>query len=110
MAAQEAWAAFFQYLTDKGKREKINEIVESEGGIAMASEVLINITEEDREWARQLSEEKRILDRRMMLADAHSEGKQEMALEAAKNLKEHGVSIEIIAKSTGLSQELIARL
>ena len=45
MAASEAWASFFQYLTDREKRAKINEIAQSEGGIAMASEVLIEITQ-----------------------------------------------------------------
>ena len=101
MAAHESWAAFFQYLTNRSKREKINEIVQREEGIAMASEVLINITREDIEWARQLSEEKYILDRQMMIYDA----KQEKALEVAKNLKANGISIEVITQSTGLSLE-----
>jgi len=101
MASHESWAVFFQYLTNRGKREKINEIVQREEGIAMASEVLINITREDIEWARQLSEEKYILDRQMMIYDAKQEGR----LEIAKNLKANGVSVEIIAQSTGLSFE-----
>ncbi|MCL2130332.1 MAG: hypothetical protein FWH35_08270, partial [Treponema sp.] len=37
--AQESWAVYFRYLTDKGKRYKINEILEHEEGIAMASDV-----------------------------------------------------------------------
>ncbi|MDR1251457.1 MAG: Rpn family recombination-promoting nuclease/putative transposase [Treponema sp.] len=41
MNAREHWAIFFRYLTDKGKRGKINELIASEEGIAMASEVLI---------------------------------------------------------------------
>ena len=109
MTAHELWAAFFRYLTDKDKREKINEIVQSEEGIAMASEVLINITREDIEWARQLSEEKYILDRQMMIYDAKQEGSQEKALEVAKNLKANGVLVEIIAQSTGLSLEEVEK-
>ena len=122
MASQETWAVFFQYLTDKGKRRKINEIVQREGGIAMASEAIINITQEDREWARQLSEEKYVLDMQSMRVTAKREGRKEgreVGLvegraeglkEAAKKLKAHGVSIEIIIQSTGLSNEEIASL
>ena len=72
----------------------------------MASEVLINITKEDIEWARQLSEEKRILDRQSL----DSYARKEMALEIAKNLKANGISIELIAQSTGLSPEAISNL
>jgi len=122
IAAPEAWAAFFQYLTNRKKREKINEILEREAGIAMAGEVLIEITQEDIEWARQLSEEKYILDRQQMIYDAkqearqeglqegRQEGRQEKTLEVAKNLKANGVAIDIIAQSTGLSPEEIANL
>jgi predicted transposase/invertase (TIGR01784 family) len=106
MDASEAWASFFQYLTDSSKREKINEIVQNTGGIAMASEVLIEITQEDREWARQLSEEKYILDKQSMEATVRREERREVA----RNFKANGVSIEIIANSTGLSQEEITGL
>jgi len=122
MATSEAWALFFQYLTNNRKREKINEILSREAGIAMASEVLIEITQEDIEWARQLSEEKYINDYNMMIYDAEQEGMQkgmqkglqkgrlEGRLEVAKNLKARGVAVDIIAGSTGLSLEEIALL
>jgi len=32
MTAQEHWAVYFKYLTDKSKRDKINRIVELESG------------------------------------------------------------------------------
>ena len=117
MEASEAWASFFQYLTDREKREKINMIVQNEGGIAMASEVLIEITQEDREWARQLSEEKFILDKQSRDVTAWreghkeglQEGRRENQLEVARNLKANGASIELITNSTGLTPEEIAR-
>jgi hypothetical protein len=46
MTAPEHWAVYFRYLTDKAKRRKINEILELEEGIAMASEVLMTISKE----------------------------------------------------------------
>ena len=76
----------------------------------MASEELSTITREDREWAKQLSEEKYILDRQLMINEAKREGREERTLEIAKNFKANGVSIEIIAKATGISPEEIGAL
>ena len=100
----------------------------------MASEAIITITQEDREWARQLSEEKYILDmqskevtaerkglakgiekgraegREEGRAEGIVKGRTEGIKETARNFKANGVSIEIIAQSTGLSMEEVARL
>jgi len=62
------WAVYFEYLTDKEKRRKINEIMELEEGIAMASEVLITISKNEIERARLLSEMKYELDMQSKLA------------------------------------------
>jgi predicted transposase/invertase (TIGR01784 family) len=111
IAGNEAWAAFFRYLTDRDKRAKINEILQREEGIAMASEVLIEITRDDIEWARQLSEEKRILDYQSDMASAkrkgRQEGQQQKALEVARNALAAGASMEIVKKITGLDMETI---
>ena len=80
----------------------------------MASEVLINITREDIEWARQLSEEKYILDRQMMIYDAKQEGREqgrkESIAQIAKNALAEGASIEFVQKITGLDLEAIKNL
>jgi len=52
MTNAEAWAVFFQYLTDTKKRDKINRIISQEEGIAMAVETLSNITQDEIEYAR----------------------------------------------------------
>ena len=62
MNEQELWAVFFGYLTDKNKRGKINDILKREEGIAMASEILINISKDEIERARLTSELKYELD------------------------------------------------
>ena len=118
IAAREAWAAFFRYLTDREKREKINEILLREEGIAMAGEVLINISQDEIEWARQLSREKYINDYESDMSIAWDRGMEkglekghkEKALEIAKNLKACGVPIKTISQSTGLSPEEISSL
>ncbi|MDR0474334.1 MAG: Rpn family recombination-promoting nuclease/putative transposase [Treponema sp.] len=77
MAAHEAWAAFFHYLTDRGKRGKINEILKNEGGIAMAGEALIHISRDEIERARRTSEKKYILDTQSMRTKAWRKGLEE---------------------------------
>ena len=77
MSAQEHWAVYFQYLTDKGKRRKINEIMEREEGIAMASKVLLSISRDEVERARLMSEYKYELDTQSKLVNAKRAGIKE---------------------------------
>jgi predicted transposase/invertase (TIGR01784 family) len=106
MNVQELWAVFFKYLTDKEKRSMINEIIEHEEGIAMASEVLLTISKDEDERARLMSEEKFQLDMQSKLVTA----KREAQLEIAKKMKELGDSDERIQKITGLSLAKIKAL
>jgi predicted transposase/invertase (TIGR01784 family) len=114
MTSPELWGVFFQYLQDKSKRDIINEILELEEGIAMASEVLMTISRDDVERARLMSELKYELDtqsrlvnaERKGLAKGHAEGK----LEIARNLKKMGLSVSQIAEGTGLATETIEQL
>jgi hypothetical protein len=62
MNVWEYWAYFFKYLTDPCKRDRINEIIELEEGIAMASQMLYTISQDDEERARILAREKAELD------------------------------------------------
>jgi predicted transposase/invertase (TIGR01784 family) len=77
MNAQELWAVYFRYLTDISKRQKINKIIELEEGIAMASELLKNISKDEIERARLLSEYKYQLDLQSKLVHAKREGVKE---------------------------------
>jgi hypothetical protein len=43
---------YFRYVTEKSKRKKINEVIVTEKGIAMTSEVLIKISRDEVERAR----------------------------------------------------------
>jgi predicted transposase YdaD len=76
MSAAERWAFYFRYLTDRGKRQKINEIIEYEEGIAMASEVLITISRDEVERARLLSEYKYEVDMQSHIVNAKREGER----------------------------------
>jgi predicted transposase/invertase (TIGR01784 family) len=107
MAAHEAWAAFFHYLTNRGKRSKINEILKTEGGIAMAGEALIHITQDERERAWRMSREKYILDTQSMRVKAKREGRAEGMTQAAQKMKALGFSDEQIQAVTGFSCEAV---
>jgi predicted transposase/invertase (TIGR01784 family) len=118
MTPAERWAYYFKYITDRGKREKINEIIESEEGIAMASEVLLGISRDEMERARLISEYKYAVDMQSHIVQARREGKrdgelkgrQERAREIARDLKFSGIAVEQISRAAGLSAEEIAAL
>jgi len=99
MSAPEHWGIFFRYLTDKAKRGKINEIIEYEEGIAMASEVLISISKDEIERARLMSEYKYELDLQSKMVHAKRQGLQEGRQEGRQeilNLLKSGKSVEEI--------------
>jgi predicted transposase/invertase (TIGR01784 family) len=106
MTAAELWAVYFRYLTDRSKRTKINEVIASEEGIAMASEVLITISKDEIERARLMSEWKYEMDNQSKLVQAKRDGIKEVA----QNAKRIGVPVEQIAQMTGLSEQQINEL
>ena len=105
-------------MTDKKKRRKINEILEREEGIAMASEVLLGISKDENERARLLSELKYELDHQSKLVHAKREGMkkgmekgmEKGMLKAARNALAEGLPIDVINKITGLDEETIKGL
>jgi predicted transposase/invertase (TIGR01784 family) len=114
MSRPEYWGVFFRYLTDKGMRGKINEILEREEGIAMAGEVLMRMSRDEEERARLMSEYKYVVDTQSKVVHARREGIQEgaqkKAVEVARKLKSRGVAAEQIAEDTGLSLQQIEGL
>jgi len=134
MTNAERWAVFFQYLTDEEKRGKIIEIINQEEGIAMALDTLVNITQDEVEYARMSTLIKSQLDyqsgmvgaRREGLAEGftkghdegftegrnegRTEGRNEASLEIARKMKTMGFLAEQIQTVTGLSIETIERM
>jgi len=97
MSSAEHWAVFFQYLTDKAKREKINQIIECQEGIAMASEVMLAFTKDEIEYFHQESKLKYELDMQSKIGyakqQARLEGRQDVI-----NLLKSGKSLEEVIK------------
>jgi len=110
MSVKEYWAVYFGYLTEKEKRRKINEILEREEGIAMASEVLMTISKDEIERMELMSEEKYQLDRQSELVYAKQEGRLEGRTEVARNALAQGASPDFVQKITGLDMQTIISL
>jgi hypothetical protein len=108
MDEKETWAVYFRYINDKGKRGKINEIMELEEGIAMAGEVLRSISKDEVKRARLMSEYKYQLDAQSKLVHAKRMGIQEGIQQGMQqgrqeiiNLLKSGKSPEEIIQLTG---------
>jgi hypothetical protein len=110
MSRSEQWGIFFRYLKDKSRREKINEVMAIEEGIAMASEVLLRISRDEAERVRLMSEYKYVVDTQSKVVQAEREGAHTKALEVGRKLKSWGIAAEQIAEATGLALEQIAEL
>jgi predicted transposase/invertase (TIGR01784 family) len=129
MSSTERWSVFFRYVTDPEKRELVNEIIEYEEGITMASEVLLTVSRDEAERAILDHEYKNALDMQSLLVDARREGLEEgrvegweggliegeaksrqKLLESARLSKAYGDPIEIISRVTGLTLEEINSL
>jgi predicted transposase/invertase (TIGR01784 family) len=80
----------------------------------MASQVLVNISRDEHERARLLSEYKYIVDTQSKVVQAERDGIREgarnMQLKAAKNLKTMGAPLEQIAVAAGLPVDEIIKL
>jgi predicted transposase/invertase (TIGR01784 family) len=118
MTNAEAWAVFFQYLTDEEKKAKIIEIINHEEGIAMAVDTLIHFTQDEIEYARMSSLLKGELDWNTGINDARctglkegfTKGRMEADIEYARKMKADNMSLSQISKYTGLSTETISQL
>jgi hypothetical protein len=89
---------FFRYLTDKGKRQKINEIMDYEEGIKMASEVLLTISKDEIERALLLSEYKYVVDTQSKVVQARREGYSQAKTEAQEHIRQRDEHINQMAE------------
>ncbi|MCL2126981.1 MAG: hypothetical protein FWH38_01890, partial [Treponema sp.] len=92
MSIPERWAVYFEYLTDRSKRGKINEILTYEEGIAMASGVLMTVSRDEEERARIMRDEKIELDYQSYMAWAKKEGRAEGLAEGRAEGRTEGLA------------------
>jgi len=101
---------FFEYLTDRNKTGRIREIIEKEGGIAMANEVLKSISKDEIERVRLMSELKNRLDYQSERAYELKKGLKKEREKIACNAFAEGIPINKIHNITGLDLETLKNI
>lgn len=125
----EKWVYFFKYAEETSERE-LERIIGSDVIIKKAYEELNRFNWSEKEFIAYEQEIKRIRDEKAVLAQklddarekgieigrqegiliGHQKGRAEGKIEVAKNLLKAGVSIDIIAQTTGLPKAEIVQL
>ena len=110
----EKWVIFLRDSTNKKKRDLLNSIINTDEGIKEAGEILMYISDDERERAIQESHYKAEVDRQAELMATHDlgveEGEQKGLETAARGMKEESIPIETITKITGLTAEQVEAL
>ena len=122
MTDLEKWSIFFQYASEPACRETVNEVIASKEVLQMAGDLLMSISQDERERAVFRSRRMYQTDMQSNLATAEdrgerrgiakgrAEGEQNRNIAFIKNLTRMGFSLEQIVEATGLSLEEVKRL
>jgi len=102
MTNVEKWAIFFKYVTDGSKRELLDEILNREAGIRMATDILLEVSKDEETRAYYESELIFELDQRGRIRQAVAEER----IKNAKNLLDV-LHIDIIAEKFNLTESEI---
>jgi hypothetical protein len=103
MTAEERWAYFFKYGSDKTKRKEINELLRTQEAITMAATTLLTISKDENERALALSREKYALDMQSHMVQARRKGRQEVRQERDQDILQ-------FIQSGGTMEDLITKL
>ncbi|AEF84451.1 meiotic expression up-regulated protein 1/2 [Treponema primitia ZAS-2] len=94
MAPIERWAVFFRYSQESERRGLINEILDQEEGIQMATEELLLISEDENRRFQLEHELKNFLDIKCGMVDARWEGYKQAKEEDAGIIQEKDAAIQ----------------
>jgi len=110
MTDLEKWAVFFRYAGEPDCRETVNKVIASKEVLEMAGELLMSISQDERERAVFRSRRMYQTDLQSDLATAEDRGRMEERIGIARNLLEMELPLNQIIKATGLTREEIERL
>jgi predicted transposase/invertase (TIGR01784 family) len=114
MTDLEKFSVFFEYADKPIYRDKVNKVIESEEVLTVATNLLMNISQDERERAIFRSRRKFEMDLISNMATAEDrgrqEGKQDKAFEIARKLLRRNRPIEEIMEDTGLTREEVEAL
>ncbi len=118
MTDLEKWAVFFRYADVPKYREIVNKVIESKEALQMAGDLLMSVSQSEKE--RAIFRSRRMFqsdnDSNIATAEARGrqagrqEGRREEKFDVARNLLGFSVPIDTIIKSTGLTREDIESL
>ncbi len=110
----EKWAIFFRYAGEPEYREAVNRVIESKEELQMAGNLLMGISQDERERAVFRSRKMYQTDLESNLATAEergiSIGEKNRSIEIARKLIKRSRPIDEIAEDTGLSRQDIEQL
>ena len=114
MTDLDKWSVFFQYAPDHEHREIVNRVIESEEVLQVAGNLLMSISQNERERAIFRSRRKFQTDLQSDLATAEDNGERRgrmnRSIEIARNLLKTDLSLEQISAVTGLTYEEVEKL
>jgi len=101
------WLSFFREDISK---EELKELMDMDVDIRKAEEKIEYLSSDPKTLELYKSRERSLHERANMISSAKDDGINEKAIEAATNLLKLGVSIDIIIKAIGLSEEKIIQI
>jgi predicted transposase/invertase (TIGR01784 family) len=110
MSVLDKWSVFFQYAPDLEHRDVVNRVIESEEVLQVAGNLLMSISQNERERAIFRSRRKFQTDLQSDLATAEDRGRVERSFEIARNLLKISLPLEQISIATGLTREEVENL
>ena len=114
----ELWSLFFKFAPNPKHRGFVNKIISQKEEIAMATELLMEISQDERERALFMSRKKYETDMtsNLLTAEARGEargvaiGEARGRFEVARNMKLLGIDLSTIVNTTGLTVEEVLNM
>jgi predicted transposase/invertase (TIGR01784 family) len=110
MTDLEKWAIFFRYASVPSQRETVNKVIDSKEVLQMAGNLLMSISQDERERAVFRSRRMYQTDKESDIATAKDRGRQEGIIDVARKLLERNRPTSEIIEDTGLTIEEVERL
>ena len=110
MTDLEKWAVFFRYADEPRHRDTVNEVIASKEALQMAGNLLMSISQDERERAVFRSRRMYLMDYESDMATSWDNGRREGKAEVARSMLADGESPDKVSRYTGLTHEEIERI
>jgi len=110
MTDMERFSVFLRYAENPYYREIVNKVIETKEGLAVAGELLMSISKDERERAIFRNRRIAIADKESNMITAVRNAEKSKALDIAQNALQMDMPIDVIINLTGLNREEIEKL